>query len=66
VTSKYGQRGIRYTHIEVGHIAQNIHLQAVALGLSSVPIGAFSDEKVKEILPLPENHEPLYVIPVGY
>lgn len=66
VTSKYGQRGIRYAHIEVGHIAQNIHLQAVALGLSSVPIGAFSDEKVKKILSLPKNHEPLYVIPVGY
>ena len=66
VTSKYGQRGIRYAHIEVGHIAQNIHLQAVALGLGSVPIGAFNDEEVKKILSLPINHEPLYIIPVGY
>ncbi len=66
VTSKYGQRGIRYAHIEVGHIAQNIHLQAVALGLGSVPIGAFNDEEVKKILSLPIDHEPLYIIPVGY
>ncbi len=66
VTSKYSQRGIRYAHIEVGHIAQNIHLQAVALGLGSVPIGAFNDEEVKRILSLPSNHEPLYIIPVGY
>ncbi|MBU3912424.1 MAG: SagB/ThcOx family dehydrogenase [Candidatus Omnitrophica bacterium] len=66
LTSKYGERGIRYAHIEVGHIAQNIHLQAVALGLGSVPIGAFNDEEVKKILSLPIDHEPLYIIPVGY
>lgn len=66
LTLKYGQRGIRYAHIEVGHIAQNIHLQAVALGLGSVPIGAFNDEEVKKILSLPIDHEPLYIIPVGY
>jgi SagB-type dehydrogenase family enzyme len=66
VTAKYGQRGIRYVHIEAGHVAQNIHLQAVALGLGSVPIGAFSDEQVKKALSLPKEHEPLYIIPVGY
>lgn len=66
LTAKYGQRGIRYAQIEVGHIAQNIHLQAAALGLSSVPIGAFNDEGVKKILSLPADHEPLYIIPVGY
>ena len=66
VTGKYGQRGIRYVHIEVGHIAQNIHLEAVALGLGSVPIGAFNDEEVKDVLSLPPKHEPLYIIPVGY
>lgn len=66
VTSKYGRRGIRYTHIEAGHIAQNIHLQAVSLGLGSVPIGAFLDEEVINILNLPEKEKPLYIIPVGY
>jgi len=66
VTGKYGQRGIRYVHIEAGHIAQNIHLEAVALGLGSVPIGAFNDKEVKDILSLPSEHEPLYIIPIGY
>lgn len=65
-TVKYGQRGVRYTHIEAGHAAQNVHLQAVSLGLSSVPIGAFNDEEVKKSLFLMASHEPIYIIPVGY
>jgi nitroreductase len=28
---KYGERGIRYVHIEVGHSAQNLLLQTTAL-----------------------------------
>lgn len=66
VTVKYAERGIRYAHIEAGHVAENIHLQAVALGLGSVPIGAFDDEAVKRALSLPSEHEPLYIIPIGY
>jgi SagB-type dehydrogenase family enzyme len=66
VTFKYGERGKRYADIETGHIAQNIHLQAVALGLVSVPIGAFSEEGVKSILNLPADYVPLYIIPVGH
>jgi SagB-type dehydrogenase family enzyme len=65
-TQRYGERGFRYVYIEVGHCAQNIHLQAIALGLASVPIGAFSDHEVKEILILPKNQDPLYIIPIGY
>ena len=66
VTSKYGQRGVRYVDIEAGHAAQNIHLQAVALGLGSVPIGAFNDDAAKKCLSLPAACEPLYIIPIGY
>lgn len=63
---KYGQRSQRYAHIEAGHIAQNIHLEAVALGLGSVPVGAFDDAAVARVCRLPEGCEPLYIIPVGY
>ena len=63
---KYGERGIRYAHIEAGHIAQNIHLQAVCLGLGSAPIGAFSDTAVQKTLYLPKDNIPLYIIPVGH
>lgn len=64
-TQRYGERGVRYVHIEAGHCAQNIHLEAVALGLGSVPVGAFDDEKLSELLGL-EREKPLYIIPVGY
>ncbi|MBY9005189.1 MAG: SagB/ThcOx family dehydrogenase [Candidatus Lokiarchaeota archaeon] len=63
---RYKEKGIRYVHFEAGHCAQNIHLQAVALGLGSVPIGAFIDYNIKEILRLPENLTPLYIICIGY
>jgi len=63
---KYRERGIRYVHLEAGHAAQNIHLQVVALGLGSVPIGAFNDSEVQRVLRLPQNHEPIYIIPVGH
>jgi len=66
VTSKYGLRGNRYVEIGVGLAAENIHLQAVALGLGSVPVGAYSDDEVSRVLELPKNEEPLYIIPVGY
>ncbi|TKJ19430.1 MAG: nitroreductase [Promethearchaeota archaeon Loki_b32] len=65
-TQRYGERGVRYVYMEIGHCAQNIHLEAVALGLSSVPIGAYEDNKVKDVLDLKKKIEPLYIIPVGY
>ena len=64
--NRYGDRGVRYVLIEVGHCAQNIHLEAVALGLGSVPIGAFNDINVKKLLELPKSIDPLYIIPIGY
>jgi len=63
---KYGPRAERYVHIEVGHVGQNLHLQAVALGLASVSIGAFEDAAVAKVLDLPSEQSPLYIIPVGY
>lgn len=64
---KYGaERSPRYVHLEAGHAAQNLLLEAVALGLGAVPIGAFYDEEVQLVLDLPIDHEPLYLIPVGH
>lgn len=62
---KYGERADRYVHLEAGHAAQNLLLQAVSLGLGAVPIGAFHDAEVKAALDLPADHEPLYLIAVG-
>lgn len=63
---KYGQRAIRYVHIEVGHTAENIMLQAISLGLSSAIVGAYYDDKLSSILQLPPELKPLLIIPVGY
>ena len=65
ITAKYGERGVRYTHMEAGHAAQNLLLQAVALGLGAVLVGAFDDAKVKRVLGLSKKEMPLYLIPVG-
>jgi SagB-type dehydrogenase family enzyme len=62
---KYGGRAERYVHIEVGAAAENAWLQAEALGLGAVFIGAFNDQAVKQALGLPEDHEPLGIMPVG-
>jgi len=64
-TRRYQQRGERYVHIEVGHAAQNVHLQAVALGLASVPVGAFSDNAVAKVVDVNQNEQVLYLVPVG-
>lgn len=64
-TAKYGERGKRYVHMEVGHAAQNVYLQAVSLNLGTVVLGAFDDEMVKKIINMPEDEEPLYLIPIG-
>ncbi|WP_456472510.1 SagB/ThcOx family dehydrogenase [Methanocaldococcus sp.] len=66
-TSVYGERGYRYVHMEVGHVAQNVYLMATSLGLGTVSIGAFMDNEVKEILKdiVDEDAYPLLLMPVG-
>lgn len=64
-SAKYGRRAARYVHIEVGHAAQDVFLQATALGLGTVTVGAFDDEEIKRVAALPETHDPVYMMPVG-
>ena len=64
-TAKYGERGMRYVHIEVGHAAQNVYLQAESLDLGTVVVGAFMDREVKRIVHAGAHEEPLYIMPVG-
>jgi SagB-type dehydrogenase family enzyme len=64
-TRKYGDRGLRYTHIEVGHAAQNLYLQAEALDLGTVMVGAFNDGEVRRALGLSDRERPLALLPVG-
>ncbi len=65
-TGKYGQRGVKYVHMEVGYAGQNLFLQAEALGLGTVVVGAFNDNEVRKVLSLNKNENPLTVMPVGF
>ncbi|MFZ2456684.1 MAG: SagB/ThcOx family dehydrogenase [Candidatus Altiarchaeia archaeon] len=63
--SRYGERGVRYVHIDVGHAAENVYLQCAGLRMGTVAVGAFDDEKVKEALKLNMEESPVYIMPVG-
>ena len=63
-TVVYGERGyIRYIPMDAGHAAENLYLQATAMGLGTVAVGAFYDEEVKRVLEIKEH--PIYILPVG-
>jgi SagB-type dehydrogenase family enzyme len=66
-TGRYHERGaMRYIPMDAAHAAQNLLLQAVAMGLGGVPVGAFDDRSVALVLALPPQETPLYILPVGY
>jgi len=65
-TKKYGQRGIRYVHIDTGLAAENIILQAVALGLTTCPVGAFHDKELMQVINPGETLDPLLIVNIGY
>lgn len=64
-TQKYGERR-GYVHVEVGAASQNVYLQATALNLETVFVGAFAGREVTEVLDLPDTHQPLGIMPVGH
>lgn len=63
--SRYGTRATSFVDREAGHAAQNILLEATALGLAAVPIGSVDPVGAAEVLGLPPDHVVLYAIPVG-
>jgi SagB-type dehydrogenase family enzyme len=63
---KYGPRGVTYTHIEAGHVGQNIFLQAEAIGLKAGIVGAFSNKQIIRAMGLSTSHDPILIMPVGY
>lgn len=65
-TDIYGSRGReRYVCMDLGHSAENVYLQAGSLHIGTVAIGAFSDLKVKLLVNMTQEEEPLYIMPLG-
>jgi SagB-type dehydrogenase family enzyme len=64
--AKYGDRAERYVQLEAGHACQNLLLEATALGLAAVPIGAFSDDAIRDSIGIDQDEVPLYVVPIGH
>jgi SagB-type dehydrogenase family enzyme len=63
---KYGQRGRdRYVCMDLGHSAENVYLQAYALKIGTVAVGAFTDLWLKKACGMTRPEEPLYIMPLG-
>jgi len=62
---KYGEQGVRYVHMEVGHAGRNVYLQAVSLGLGTAVVGAFDDDEVERLLQMQDDERALCIMPVG-
>ncbi len=63
---KYGERGYRFALLEAGHVAQNLNLAAVSLGLGVVNIGGFFDRRIDRLLGIDGlNHSTLYCVGIG-
>ncbi|HUV72280.1 MAG TPA: SagB/ThcOx family dehydrogenase [Clostridia bacterium] len=65
-TDKYGKKGDSYVYIEVGHLGENVYLQAQSLGLGTVAVGAFDEKLARNLFNISENEEVLYLMPVGW
>ena len=54
-----------WIYLEAGHIAQNICLEAVSRNVGTVTMAGFKPEEVKKALKLPDNEQPVYIMPIG-
>jgi len=63
--AKFGEAGTKFVHMDLGHSSENLHLQAVALDIGTVVVGAFRPEEVKRVISLAEDEDPLYLMPIG-
>jgi SagB-type dehydrogenase family enzyme len=63
---KYRERAYRYAYLDAGHIAAQLALAAVALGLGSCQVAAFFDDEANRLLDIDgENEAVLYMTSVG-
>jgi nitroreductase len=63
---RYGERGERYAVIDTAFASMLLLLAVTDLGLGACFVGAFDDARVRSLLGLPDDVQPLAVIPVGH
>lgn len=63
--ARCGEKAERFSLLEVGHVCQNVLLQATAMGLGAVPAAGIDGARVAEALGLPKEVQPVYGVPVG-
>lgn len=63
---KYGNRSMLYVPLEVGHIAQNIHLAAYAHKLATVEIGGFAEDILSKATGMSDGFLPMTTILFGH
>jgi SagB-type dehydrogenase family enzyme len=63
--AKFGERAERYVLLEAGHVAQNLLLQATAIGLRCTPIGNVDDISVHRVMGIESRDLPVYLVAVG-
>jgi SagB-type dehydrogenase family enzyme len=63
---KYKDRAYRYVYLDAGHIAQNVALAAVSLGLGSCQVAALYDDEVNTVVGADGHEESIvYMTAVG-
>jgi SagB-type dehydrogenase family enzyme len=64
---RYHDRAHRYIYLDAGHIAQNLALAAVGLGLGSCQVGAYFDDEVNRLIDVNGTDESvIYMSVVGW
>jgi SagB-type dehydrogenase family enzyme len=63
--NKYGDRAYRYLHLDAGHLGQRLNLAAMRLSLGVSGIAGFFDDRVNEVLGIPEDEAVLYITTLG-
>jgi len=65
--ARYGAKALKtLVYLDSSACIENILLGAVDLGLASCYISGFHEERLREVLALPESHEAVAFLPIGY
>lgn len=64
--ARHGARSRTVMALHIGKMSQNIHLQAVAQGLTFISVDSFDTGDLRRVSRIPRNYEPMYAAIIGY